>query len=306
LDLEWQRFDLDLFEHAKDGLSREDLDQLQLEYPQLLPLYSLAVMRFGNPSDSLTLKTYQQFTSDVNILELADRVKEKYPEGSLKNDLLQLEKGLIRFRHFFPDRAVPKVKSMISAFTYSTVVDDSLLVIGLDNYMGSDFELYPEAAIPEYKFSHFSREYMVSDALKAWLITEFPAEAAQNLLSQMVYQGKILYLLSALLPEIEEYYLVDYQLNEWQWCEQNAEEIWSHFLEFELFFTTDNHKVRKYMGDAPFIPGFPEGSPGRVGEWLGFQIVKEYMSRNQKLSLSDLIEQKDANKILRESKYKPS
>lgn len=195
---------------------------------------------------------------------------------------------------------------MISAFTYSTVVDDSLLVIGLDNYLGAEFPLYPQAGIPEYKFSHFSKEYIVADALKAWILTEFPADAAQNLLEQMVYQGRVLYLLSAFLPETKEHILLDYKEEELIWSQENAEEIWAHFLEFELFFETENQKIRKYMGDAPFIPGFPEGSPGRIGEWLGFEIVKEFMDRNKELSLADLMKINEANKILRESKYKPN
>lgn len=305
-DLQWQRFELDLFDKAEAGLNEESILELKQKYPQLLPLYSQAIMRFGNWDDPQSLTTFQQFTSDENILELLKEVKKIFPLNSLSNELRELEDGFLRYQYFFPEKSIPKVKSMISAFTYSTVVDDSLLVIGVDNYLGKDFYLYPQAGIPEYKFSHFSREFMVSDAIKAWLLTEFPADAAQNLLEQMIYQGKILYVLSALLPETQEHLWLDYQPEELEWCNENAVEIWAHFLEMELFFTTENHKIRKYMGDAPFIPGFPEGSPGRVGQWLGFEIVKKYMNKNTQVNLPQLMQLNDANKILQESKYKPS
>ena len=305
-DPEWQRFELDLFEMKGPDLSRERLRELEGSYPKLLPLYSNAIMRFGDLRDSSTLETFQKFTADENIIELVEAVENEFPREGLKEELDQLSEGFMRYQHFFPDRSIPQVKSMISAFTYSTVVDDSLLVIGLDNYLGKDFRLYPQAGIPQYKFSHFSREFIVLNALKAWLLTEFPDDAAQNLLEQMVYQGKVIYLLSAFLPEHEEHFLMNYQANELAWCRENAVEIWAHFLDFELFFTTENHKIRKYMGDSPFIPGFPEGSPGRVGQWLGFEIVKSYMDKKDNVSLKDLMELKDANKILRESKYKPN
>ncbi len=305
-DLHWQRFELDLFEKRGDQLDRGRIEELQTAYPQLLPLYSQAIMRFGDLRDSLTLATFQQFTADKNILELLEAVKKTYPPQELEVELKELEEGFLRYQSHFPNASIPKVKSMISAFTYSTVVDDSLLVIGLDNYLGKEFELYPQAGIPAYKFAHFSREFIVADALKAWLLTDFPSAEAQNLLEQMVYQGKITYLLSAFLPNTPEHLLQDYQEEDLQWCTDNAAEVWSHFLEFELFFSTENHKIRKYMGDAPFIPGFPEGSPGRIGQWLGYEIVKEFMDRNKDIDLKELMSIQDANRILRESKYKPN
>jgi len=304
-ELHWQRFELDLFTLGDSGFTQEELEQLQADYPRMLPLYTQAIMRFGALEDPASLQTLEKYTSDQNILELFEAVKSAYPNGSLNSELELIEKGLLRFQHYFPERSIPQLKSMISAFTYSTVVDDSLLVISLDNYLGKDFELYPQAGIPAYKFKYFSREYIVSDALKAWLLTEFQSKEAQNLLEQMVYQGKIIYLLYAFLPEVEEHLLLNYEAEELNWCRDNAAEVWAHFLEMELLFTTENYKIRKYLGDSPFIPGFPEGSPGRVGQWLGYEIVKAYMDRNKGRTLPQLMQMQDANQILQQSKYKP-
>ena len=304
-DLGWQRFDLELFQLGEDGFTQGEIDQLQTNYPKLFPLYMQAIMRFGPVEDPNGLETLSQFTSDQNILELFEAVQLAYPEEDLNEELALIEKGLLRYQHFFPERDIPKVKSMISAFTYSTAVDDSLLIISLDNYLGKDFKFYPEAGIPEYKSRHFSREYMVSDALKAWLMTDFQSSQAQNLLEQMIYQGKIIYLLYAFLPELDEHILLNYEKEQLLWCRENAEDVWAHFLEMELLFTTENYQIRKYLGDAPFIAGFPEGSPGRVAQWLGYEIVKAYMQRNKGRTLPQLMQIEDANQILQQSKYKP-
>ena len=64
--------------------------------------------------------------------------------------------------------------------------------------------------------------------------------------------------------------------------------------------------IRKYMGDAPFVAGFPEGSPGRVGQWVGYQLVNLFMNNNKEVSLEELMQIEDANLILRKSNYKPS
>jgi hypothetical protein len=304
-DLGWQRFELYLFELGAGGFTGTEIDQLQENYPRMFPLYMQAIMRFGPIEDPNSIKTLEKFTADPNILELFNAVKTTYPEGELEPEISLIEKGLLRYRHFFPQAVIPQVKSMISAFTYSTAVDDSLLVVSLDNYLGKDFKLYPEAGIPEYKSRHFSRKYMVSDALKAWLLTDFKSSQAQNLLEQMIYQGKIIYLLYAFLPEMEEHVLLNYEAEQLQWCRDNSTEIWAHFLEMELLFTTENYKIRKYLGDAPFIAGFPEGSPGRVAQWLGYEIVKAYMERKKGRTLPQLMQINDANQILQQSKYKP-
>ena len=49
----------------------------------------------------------------------------------------------------------------------------------------------------------------------------------------------------------------------------------------------------------------PSNSPGKVGAWLGWQIVKAYMKENPNTTLKELIAIKDGQKILTGSKYKP-
>jgi len=76
-------------------------------------------------------------------------------------------------------------------------------------------------------------------------------------------------------------------------------------VDMNLLHNRENHQLRKYLGEAPFIAGFPEGSPGRVGQWLGYQIVKDFMEQKQKLSLQELMNIDNADLILQESNYKP-
>ena len=121
----------------------------------------------------------------------------------------------------------------------------------------------------------------------------------------MVFNGKVLFVLSTLLPETQKHILFNYSSEELEWCEKNEKEVWSHFINMELLFTDKNFQIRKYMGDAPFIPGFPEGSPGRVGQWMGFNIVSAFMKQNSNMSLEELMKVTDSNKILQESRYKP-
>jgi hypothetical protein len=299
-----RRFEIALQQAASDNFSPSALQQLKIVYPDLFPLYVNSIMRFGSPADSMSRATLKQFFADENIQGLFEDVLQKYPEGSLEVEEEQLREGLKRLKFYFPDRVLPSLNTMIAAFSYSTVCADSLLVIGLENYMGSDYKIYPQTGLPKYKFEHFSREFMVADALKAWLLTEFTQESGLTLLDQMVYHGKIIYLLSRLLPELDEHLWFGYLENEYEWCLENEEEIWFHFVDMELLYNRENHHIRKYMGDAPFIAGFPKGSPGRVGQFIGYRIVQSLM-KDSEMTIPELMQLNDGKQVLLKSNYKP-
>jgi len=305
LNLEFKRFEQDLFIAASEGFSEEEQIQLYEDYPQLLPLYLSGIMHFGSVKQERSWLQLTEFVTNEDIKSLYQNVEKEYPKNALRSEERQLTEGFTRYHHFFSGRTIPQVATMISAFNFSIAAADSLLIVGLDNYLGSDFKVYAKTGIPQYKFKQFDRKYLVSDAMKAWLTTEFEEEGGKNMLQQMIFQGKILYLLSALLPDIEKPVFFNYTPEELAWCEENESPIWFHFVDMELLYSVENFQIRKYLGDAPFISGFPEGSPGRVGQWVGFQIISSYMENNTNKSLKDLMELTDANKILQQSNYKP-
>ena len=304
VEREWIRFDLSLIEKAENTLSAESYSQWEKEYPRFLPLYVQGVMRFGPPNQG-GIQTFSQFLNDEDINELFQKVKSTYGNSTFEQEQAQLNKAFSRFQYHFPEAQIPEVYTFLSAFTYTTVADDSLLGIGLDMYLGKDYKKYAQAGIPKYKFKYFEREYMVADAMRAWLVSEFNRAGGSNLLSQMIYQGKIAFLMHAFLYELPDHLLINYTQEELTWCEENEAEIWFHFVEMELLHTMENHLIRKYMGEAPFIAGFPEGSPGRVGQWMGYKIVEAFMKSNPNTTLKQLIEMDNADLLLQQSNYKP-
>ena len=59
------------------------------------------------------------------------------------------------------------------------------------------------------------------------------------------------------------------------------------------------------IGEAPFTQGFSqELSPGNIGQWIGWQIIKKYVSKNPEMKPEELM-RTDAKKIIDEAKYKP-
>lgn len=303
--LDLKRFDLKLYELSKEPFTEKEWIETKQQFPKFAPLFVEGIMRFGKEGSGKSIQTFQKFLSDEDMKGLFEKVAKTYPEGSLKAELEELNKAFQLYHYYFPKRVVPEIRTFVSAFSYSTVAADSLLGIGLDSYLGADYEIYSKIGIPKYKFRHFSKEYITADAMKAWLITEFEPEGSQNLLEQMIFQGKVLYLLSAFLPDLPPQYYLDYNKEDLEWCRDNEEAIWFHFVDMQLLHSVENIKIRKYLGDAPFITGFPKGSPGKVGQWVGLQIIKSYMNNNRNIDLVGLMKHENADIILQESKYKP-
>ncbi|MCB0801477.1 MAG: hypothetical protein KDB74_00130 [Flavobacteriales bacterium] len=305
-DSKIQRFEVDLFKLNESGINETTLKQLYNKYPQLFELYTQAILKLPQVNSPTATFEFDQFVNNKDILDLFHEVEKAYPLGSLTSEELEIKEALKLYKSYFPESKLPALYTIISLFGYNIVVDDSLLAISLEMYLGGDFKYYPSTNIPKYKFKNFDRKFMVSDAVKAYLISEFDEGGGKNLLEQMIFYGKIAYLQKAFLPKTEEHVLFNYNIEELAWCEDFESEVWFHLVDMDLLYTGESEKIRKYLDDAPFIPGFPEGSSARVGKWIGYRIVSSYMNSNSSVSLAELMNEKDANQILLKSKYKPS
>jgi uncharacterized protein YjaZ len=126
-----------------------------------------------------------------------------------------------------------------------------------------------------------------------------------ELVEHMIYQGKMIYSTQQFLPNKSEANLLSYSESELEWCSNNEEKIWSHFIDKKLFFSKDFNNQLVYINDGPFTKGFPPEAPARIGVWLGFQLVKSYMNKYKDVTLPELMQEQDAHKIFNSSGYKP-
>ena len=141
----------------------------------------------------------------------------------------------------------------------------------------------------------------------------FEIESAKNaptnrsLLALMVYRGKQLYLKDKLIPDFTDGAKIAYTDLQIQWCKENEYQMWSYFVENKILFEANMKNEFRFINDAPFSKFYLDidaESPGRVGQWLGWQIVRSYMENNN-TSLKDMLAL-DAKTIFDKSKYKPS
>ena len=125
------------------------------------------------------------------------------------------------------------------------------------------------------------------------------------MLAEMIDHGKSYYLLSKLLPCTPEHILMGYTQEEWKDANDNDATIWANFIQNELLYETNHQMKQKFLGERPNVYEIAEKCPGRIGRWLGWQIVKSYVD-NTGTSTQSLMAERDANQIFRRSEYKPS
>jgi len=115
-----------------------------------------------------------------------------------------------------------------------------------------------------------------------------------------------LYLLDLYLPLTTDPIKMGYSKDKLDWALSNEEEVWRYFIENKLLYNTDTKLNQRFLNDAPFSKFYlteDRNSPGRIGQWIGWQIVASFMENND-VSLENLVSTR-AEEIFKKSKYKP-
>jgi hypothetical protein len=297
--LQADRFERDMMSARTVGTA-----SLREKYPDFFGLFFFQVAAIGS-RDSLQLESrIADYLSDPDIDSIYAASQRQFPDFSEEDS--GLSEAFRYYRHYFPSRTVPRTLTFISGFANAIVCADSLLGIGLDMYLGSDYSYYQAMQFPHYRRIKMRKEYIVSDAVRGWLQSEWAEpETNSDLLSHMIYQGKILYVLRKLMPAAPDTLLTGYSASQLEWCRNNEKNIWSFFIDHRLLFSSEQNQVMKYVTEGPTTNGFPKESPGNIGQWIGYRIVEAWAGRKQDAAIDSLMSFHDSRAILQQSEYKP-
>lgn len=308
VDLKVLRLDNDLYKITPQNVNTEILN-LRKKYGDFFDAYLFAVARIARPDDPLLDQKILHYIADGDITKIHNYIDSIYADFS--PIAKQLQTGFARYQYFFPTKKVPKIVTYFSGLNENVITTEDELGIGLDRYLGRNYFYYVNLPdkFPQYKLVNASKEYIASDALYCWVVTEFndssSAQLGNTLLADIIYTGKILFLTDALLPDVADSIKLRYTTKQTEWCKANEVMVWTYLVDKKLLYETDGKIKSKLTEDAPFTPGMPRESPGRVGNWVGWQIIKAYMAKKPNLTMVDLFKENDAQKILTESGYRP-
>ncbi len=304
-EIKAHRFEKDMF--GLDSLNFEkEFNNLKMKYGNFFNLFSFQITSIGSPDSSLMIDHYRSFINDSNFRNIYLDCEKLYGNFNKKN--ADFTEAFRYYSFYFPQKTIPRVVTMISGFSYPVVCDSTTLGISLDMYLGPSYRFYStlEPALPNYLRSRMQGDYMVSDAMKGWAESDYGIdESTARMVDFMISQGRLLYYLDKILPDVSDTIKTGYSLSQLEWCKVNEKKIWSFFIENKLLFSFDPNLMNKYVNDGPTTNGFPKESPGNIGKFIGWQIVKSFMAGHKEISLEQLMNEKNLQKIFDESKYKP-
>jgi gliding motility-associated lipoprotein GldB len=306
LDVRILRFDQDLFSGQSKPVEQTNA-LLRKKYGNFYDDYVNRVVGNGQVSGPEILQVLYKDQAYKDLNHDADSVfKDLRP---IEKDLSQAFKYI---SYYYPKTKVPRIISFVSGFEVQTPIGDNYLGFGMDMFLGKNSRFYGAIVqnVPRYISRRFSPEYVVPRLTETFAREElFPErDEDRTLLSKMVQNGKILYFMDQVLdPAVPDSVKIGYTGQQLGWCKAFEGNIWGYFMENELLFNTDYQKIQVYLTEGPFTPGLGEKkeSAPKLGVWMGWQIVRKYMEENPNITLQQLMAERDSEKILRASGYKP-
>jgi hypothetical protein len=309
IDLSTERFDRDLFALDTNNIVA-GLDQLMAKYPAFGQTFLAEIIRV-NPAwtpDTIGLYVKGFVSSYRPIYDSAEKVFKDFSPYEK-----QIRSGLQYAKYYFPEHKFPS-----KVITYVGPMDGTgaglgtdFLAIGLQLHLGAGFSAYQTALVqetyPAYVSARFDPSYIPVDAMNVIISDMYPATADDNVRSlviQMVEKGKRLYLLQSFLPATPEHKLIGYTEKQLKESYAHEASIWALFVQNNLLQSVDNNLTKNYVEEGPKTPELGEGSPGNIGSFAGWQIVKKYMDKNPSTTLKALMAL-DPERLFQDTKYKP-
>ena len=316
VDVKIQRFDKDFFTIDTNHLDQA-LNALNKKYPAFFPLY----IQFLSPIEPMVKQEGKTFDEAVRVFyrtikPLANAVENKYSD--LNKVQSELEKSFKYVKYYFPSFKIPAVIASVESFNpedpqevYGSTLYHDTLIISLQMFLGKDFGGYDPVQYPDYLRRRFNEAYIVPNAVRSVVNNIYPdTSETASLIEIMIERGKQWLLKEKLLPGAPDSLITGFSASQTEFVDKNEGNIWTEFLKDTPDpYTVDQERLKNYLGEGPFTQDMPHdlqgnGTPGNIGQWIGWQIVKKFAANNSKMRVNDVLAT-PAKKIFQEAKYKP-
>lgn len=287
MDIKIERFD-ELFRET----SAHNLPKLKKDYPFMF-------------SEKYPDSFWIAKTKDTLQIKLLDEVSKVFPD--VRKQEKEIRSLFQHIKFYFPEFNPPRIITTTSFVDYRNriIVTDTINLISLDCYLGSEHEFYQ--GIQKYIRDDFNKDHIVIDLATEYSKKFIYQHTNKTLLDEMIYFGKQLYFKDVVLPFKTKAERISYTQKQLDWAHANESYIWRYFVERELLFSTDSKLPGRFINPAPFTKFYLEEidnqSPGKLGRYIGWQIVRAYIENNE-VSLKEMLITSPED-IFNNSKFKP-
>ncbi|MBK6545182.1 MAG: hypothetical protein IPG12_07915 [Saprospiraceae bacterium] len=308
------RFEKELFNLDSQNLNA-GVQSLIQKYPAFSNLYFIQLTQLTDKLDTIRpefLNQLKAFLRDSLTLILFNKSQIEFSDD---DELLkELKKSVKYLKYYFPNETDPVFYTLLSNFGYGNFIFSESqhtngIGIGLEFFLGTSFDYkYVDPKNPvfsNYLTRSFNKEHLLKKSFEAFVEDQLAVSKASQFLDFIIQNGKKLYILSKIIPGIQDTVLFEFTPAQLNWCNQNKVEIWSYFLDQNLLYSTELLKFKKYVSPSPTSPGMPDSAPGQTGNYIGYHIVLNYVKNHPGLKPGDLLKLQDSQQFLKDSKFKP-
>ncbi len=253
--------------------------------------------------DSLAASVLFKIMNNASIDTLYQEVKRSFGNFELlKQEFID---AFSYFKHYYPSFEPPEIKVLYSGLVNDLYISDSLVLIGADFFIGPN-ATYKPLNIPSYISKRYIKAHIVPSVIR-YLSSAYIKidQSDKSMLSEMVSWGKSYYFTKSMLPCSPDSIIIQYSQSEIEGVTNNKNIIWASFLQNQLIYESDHLIKRKFLEERPITVEIGSDCPGRVGTWLGWEIVKAFMLNHKDEDLHSLMENTNARDIFKRSSYKP-
>lgn len=261
--------------------------------------------RQAYPSDSVFINELYNRFSNPHLDTLLMETKKVFGDGTQLKD--ELTVAFTNIKSYYPDFQIPRVQTAITGLESDMFVSDSLIIIGLDYYLGQNARFRPN--MYEYMQRRYDKNFIVPSIMLLYGIDGRYNEtdlSDRTVLAEMITYGKAYYFAKHMMPCVPDSVFIGYTAEEMALTRANQDIIWKKLVEDEAFYSTGQQIKQRYVAERPKSYEIGEKIPGRIGTWVGWQIFNKYAERNSDLTLPQLMKENDVKKIFTESKYRPT
>lgn len=264
------------------GQAHRNLDSLIVDYSDILDAALIINGVDTLSADALyclaTSPAFKVFYSDVERLAPSNDELNKNLNYILKKTAEQNIN--LPIKHF---------ATLVWGKPQSILFCDSIMFIGLNHYLGADYPGYDS-------FDSYIRQFKTPKALpydmaEALVATEYPFELSDSsaVINRLIYEGalitsKMLFVKDAKLSEALGY--TDEQL---KLVDMHKDEIWQIMLSKRLIFDKDMFVADRLVKPAPYSTMISQECPGRIGRYIGYKIVEQYLKHHDDIKLADVL-----------------
>lgn len=294
------RYEQDLFNIDQSNMSAA--------FASMYGKYPENIIAKGSWNNTEMLQSIRGFISDPVITEIYKDTQKQFSDLSeFKNAITP---AMTLYLTHFPNERIPDFCTLVSGIDFQmpqVFGYENTIFICLDMYLGKDYKQYAQAGMPKYIAARCDKKYMATDCFsKALVYRHLPDKTLVTLLDNMVDAGKKMLFTQTMFPATPAQDILGYSKEQYKWATSHESAVWHALIEKNKVYDNSEDVIRRMMDETPFTRDFGNDSPGRLGVFIGYQIVQSYMKSHPGTTLKDLMAMTDSQKFLKESGYKPN